>query len=82
LVENVHFADEGHDYGPSKRAAAYVFLAKHLKLDLSKVQKADGSIDESSTTVLSANELSVFNDKFPWPKNALRGGAALGKVLK
>ncbi len=82
LVENVHFADEGHDYGPSKRAAAYVFLAKHLKLDLSKVQKADGSIDESSTTVLSASELSVFNDKFPWPKNALKGGAALGRVLK
>jgi len=25
-VENAHFANEGHDYGPSKRMAAYPFL--------------------------------------------------------
>jgi uncharacterized protein len=81
-AENAHFPAEGHDYGPSKRAAAYAFLAKHLKLDLSKVQKADGSIDESSTTILSASELSVFNEKHPMPKHALKGGLALAKILK
>ena len=34
VVRNVHLADEGHDYGPSKRAAMYSFLAQHLGLDL------------------------------------------------
>jgi dienelactone hydrolase len=30
---NVHLADEGHDYGSSKRKALYDFLAEHLGLD-------------------------------------------------
>ena len=45
-VENAHFADEGHDYGPSKREAMYRFLAKHLELDLDRIQNDDGEIDE------------------------------------
>ena len=32
LVENLHLPDEGHDYGPSKRAGAYAFLANQLDL--------------------------------------------------
>ena len=38
LVENVHLADEVHDYGPSKRRAAYEFLARHLGLEASAQQ--------------------------------------------
>ena len=34
-VANVHLADEGHDYGPSKRQAMYAFLIRHLGLDAS-----------------------------------------------
>jgi uncharacterized protein len=36
-VENAHFANEKHDYGPSKRQAAYKFLAKHFKLNADPV---------------------------------------------
>ncbi len=32
-VENVHFPDEGHSYGISKRKAMYPFMAKHLGLN-------------------------------------------------
>lgn len=35
-IENTHFADEVHDYGPSKRYAMYQFVAKHFNLDIKK----------------------------------------------
>ena len=49
-VDNAHFKNEGHDYGVSKRMAAYPFLAKHLKLNIKNVQGKDGKIDESFVT--------------------------------
>ncbi len=60
LVENVHLANEGHDYGESKRFAAYQFLAKHLSLDLNKVKDASGKISESSISFLERSELTYF----------------------
>jgi hypothetical protein len=59
-VENAHFAGEAHDYGPSKRAAMYRFLAKHLDLDLSRVTDSGGQIDESFVTVQTRGDLLVF----------------------
>ncbi len=79
-VENVHLATEKHDYGLNKRIAAYHFLAKHLKLDLNKVMKK-GVIDESANTILSIAELRVFTEKFPLPKNSLKGDAAIMALL-
>lgn len=38
-VENVHFAEERHDYGPRKREAVYRFFARHLGLDLQQVDE-------------------------------------------
>jgi dienelactone hydrolase len=70
-VENAHFADEGHDYGPSKRQAMYRFLAKHFKLDLSRLQNAAGEIDESPATVRPQSELRVFNAEHPRPQAQL-----------
>ena len=32
VCEGVHFAEEEHDYGPSKRAAAYRFFEQHFRL--------------------------------------------------
>lgn len=64
-VANAHFAKEGHDYGTSKRMAAYPFLAKHLKLDLSRVRDQDGEIDESFVTHESYEQMLVFNGKYP-----------------
>lgn len=72
-VENVHLADEGHDYGPSKRAAAYRFLAKHFDLDLSAVTNESGEIDESWFEAVPEAELRVFNAEHPRPEGALDG---------
>jgi hypothetical protein len=66
-VENAHFADEGHDYGPSKRAAAYRFLARHLDLDLSAVKNVGGDIDERFVTLLPLEDLWVFTDDYTRP---------------
>ena len=74
-VENVHLADEGHDYGYSKRIAAYEFLAKHLGLSLSRVKKPDGSIDESFVTIQEQKDLYVFDNKHPRPANAVKPDA-------
>jgi dienelactone hydrolase len=75
-VANVHLADEGHDYGPSKRMAAYPFLAKHLGLDLSRVER-DGKIDESFATIESREKLLVFGPANPRPENAVKPGTRL-----
>lgn len=70
-VANAHFADEGHDYGPSKRAAVSRFFAAHLGLDLSRVQGADGAIDESFVQLLDREALSVFDAEHPRPPHAV-----------
>jgi hypothetical protein len=80
-VENVHLANEKHDFGPSKRAAAYRFLALHLKLDLNKVMK-DGHIDESSNVLLKPADLQVFTEANPRPANAVMGDDAVMALLK
>jgi hypothetical protein len=80
-LENVHLPNEKHDYGISKRLAAYDFLAKHLKLDINKVM-VNGKVDESGNTVLSVADLKVFDDKHPLPANALMGDEAVMKLLK
>ena len=73
-VEYAHFADEGHDYGPSKRAAMYRFLAKHLKLDLSRVQNGDREIDESFAAVHPRGDLLAFPPDRPRPDHAIADG--------
>jgi len=71
-VENAHFPEEGHDYGPSKREAAYPFLAKHLGLNLAAIQNEAGEIDESFFTPLVEGDLRVFNDEHPRPDHAVK----------
>jgi hypothetical protein len=70
-VENAHFTDEQHDYGRSKRAAMYRFLAKHLKLDSALVDGEEKKIDESFVTVLKPEDLLVFTPEHPRPDAAL-----------
>ncbi len=76
-VQNSHFPDEGHDYGTSKRMAAYPFLAKHLKLDLELVTSKEGKIDESFVTIESRKQMLVFEGKFP--ADAVKPNTALPK---
>ena len=64
IVENAHFPDEKHDYGPSKRMAVYPFMAKHLGLDLNRVRK-NGVVDESFITVETQDQMMSFRGKYP-----------------
>ena len=64
IVENAHFENEGHDYGPSKRMAVYPFMAKHLGLDLANVTK-DGKVDESFITTETQQQMMSFHGKYP-----------------
>lgn len=80
-IVNVHLANEKHDYGLSKRQAAYLFLAKYLKLDLKKVM-IDEKIDESANKVLSQAELQVFDEKHPRPSNSVMGDAEVMALLE
>jgi len=62
-VENLHLADEKHDYGFSKRKGVYQFLAKHLGLDYDKILNDRREVDESFVTILPRGELLVFKKK-------------------
>ncbi len=82
-IENVHLADEGHDYGPSKRQAAYEFLAERLLLDLKKITDPNqrGHIDESGVVIEGQEIMRVFDDTHPRPSHALLTDAAITKAL-
>lgn len=71
-VENVHLAEENHDYGPSKRAAVYPFLAKHLDLDLSRVMNPDGSLNEEGIVIEEQKTLYPFDDMESLPSHMVR----------
>jgi dienelactone hydrolase len=80
-VANVHLPAEGHDYGPSKRQAAYRFLARHLGLDLNRVL-VGGAVDESPNAVLEPAALRVFDAAHPRPERAVVGDEAVTALLK
>lgn len=83
LVENAHFADEGHDFGPSKRMALYPFIAKHLQMDISRIKDKAGNIDESWVTVEEAEAMYVLdNDTQNLPDNAIVGFDNLVRVFQ
>lgn len=74
MVKNEHFPEEGHDYGLSKREASYVFLAKHLGLNLNAVTDANGKIDESKCVVESRVDMLIFGENGEYiPDNAIKG---------
>jgi uncharacterized protein len=71
-MEYAHFPDEGHGYEFSKRKAVYPFMARHLKLDLSKIMDQNRKISEHSIEVEKYDKLEVFNDKNPVPSHAIK----------
>lgn len=79
-VENVHLPLERHDYGFSKRAAAYNFFSHHLGLNGGRIPYDDG-FNEDFVKIFSKEELSVFNDEHPRPANALLGYEAIVDYL-
>lgn len=78
-VKNAHFANEQHDYGVSKRMAAYPFLAEHLGLNLNPVQNASGQIDESFVVVEDRADMLVFGKGNPYPESAVSPNTPLPK---
>ncbi|MBL7818304.1 MAG: acetylxylan esterase [Saprospiraceae bacterium] len=80
-VENAHFPTEKHDYGANKRQAAYVFLAKHLGLNIEKVMK-NGKVDESENAILTPEDLAAFTKEHPRPSGAVSGNEAVAKILE
>jgi dienelactone hydrolase len=80
-AENVHFPGEMHDYGPSKRAAAYLFFAHHLMLDAEKLPYIYG-FQDNFVTLLPEEDLKVFSPEFPLPDEALKGNQAVLQYLK
>lgn len=81
LIENVHLTNEKHDYGYSKRVAAYAFFTKHLKLNPGKSSK-EGKIDERFIEILSPEKLHVFTPDNPRPNNALANEFEVLQFLK
>lgn len=79
-VENVHLPLEKHDYAYSKRAAAYNFFAHYLDLRSNAVPYSDG-FQEEFVTILTDQELRVFNKKSPKPAQMLQGDEAVMKYL-
>lgn len=81
-VENIHLADEGHDYGFSKRKGAYAFLAKHLGLSIKAITDSTGAVNENFTTIQSRADLQVFNESHPRPAYAVVGDEAVTNLLR
>ena len=71
VVENVHLANEKHDYGYSKRLGMYKFFAKHLGLNWKKISKRDNVADESGIVIVKQEDLYVFNAEHPLPSHAV-----------
>ncbi len=82
LVENAHFIAEKHDYGPSKRQAAYKFFAKHFHLDYNDLLLPDYTINERNSIVEPANKMYAFTETHPRPPSALIGEVAVLDVLR
>jgi hypothetical protein len=83
-VANVHLAEEEHDYGPSKRAAAYKFFARHLGLDIAKIANPVGfeGLDESGVTIERQAVMRVFDAAHPRPAGAFTTDAAITAALE
>jgi len=79
-VENVHLPLEKHDYGPSKRAAAYNFLGHHLGLNMGALPY-DNGYREDFVTILEPGQLRVFDQDHPLPEQTLQGDKAVMDYL-
>lgn len=71
-VENVHLPLEKHDYGPSKRAAAYNFLGHYLNLSMGRLPY-DNGYREDFVSILEPDQLKAFDKEHPLPDEALQG---------
>jgi hypothetical protein len=82
-VQNVHLAQEGHDYGISKRSAMYAFVAPYLGLNINAIKDRTGKIDESGCTIEEESAMYVFGKNGErLPANAIKDFETLQKVFE
>ena len=81
-VSNVHRLTERHDYGPTKRDAAYRYFAAHLGMNLAAVVDKDDKVDESHVAIEKPAAMHVFTADYPVPPNALHDAPAIYKALQ
>lgn len=70
-IKNVHFPDERHGFGFSKRKAVYPFLAKHLNLDILRIMDAYGNITEEGIEIEPFDAFRVFGKEYPPPPHTV-----------
>ena len=80
-VENLHLADEGHDYGISKLLAAYAFLARHLNLEIKNIRNGVGEVDEKFVMIEKPELMHAFGPHNLRPQYAVTGDEAVSKLL-
>jgi hypothetical protein len=73
-VESVYLPKEAHDFGPSKRAAAYSFLARNLGFE-------DRPEELQRIAIESPAEMEVFNASHPLPAKAVHGSAEVSRAF-
>jgi len=80
-IENAHFPQQVHDYGYDKRVVMYNFFGQHLGLNHHAVPY-DNGFNEDFVKLGYKDDLSVFNEQNPVPKNALNGNSEVIDYLK
>ena len=83
-VENIHLEDEGHDYGPSKRAGMYRFMARHLELDMAALSdpRNPTGISEDFIRIEEPEGMRVFDSTHPRPAQALNTDEEITEMLE
>jgi len=81
-VENVHLADEKHDYGPSKRAAFHDFVCGRFGLNAQGKSGRELVADEAAITIEGHRQMRVFDPSHPRPAHACASIAEVEKVLR
>ncbi|MBX3437189.1 MAG: CehA/McbA family metallohydrolase [Planctomycetaceae bacterium] len=88
FVRNVHFAEEGHDFGPSKRREVYAFFAEHLGLQPdpfdagASTQPRVPDEDLSRIVIESPEQMEAINNALPLPAGSLQGSDAIAAVFE
>jgi hypothetical protein len=88
-VVSTHLADEGHDFGPTKRRLVYDFFATHLPIEPNRFlaldkTKADRLWVEDLTKIRieAPEQMEAINAAHPLPAHALSGGEAVGAAFE
>lgn len=82
-VRDVHFGNEGHDYGMSKRQAMYAFLDEQFGLKGAGLRNGEGIYPETGVVIEPHDNLRAFGPGGKdLPANALHGWEGIEKLVR